>query len=46
MWRQTIYRKDTGGGISGEVERDWALELGRERFAQLRALLLDLNGII
>ncbi len=30
----------------GEVERDWALELGRERFAQLRALLLDLNGII
>ncbi len=27
----------------GELERDWALELGPERFAQLRALLLELN---
>ena len=29
-----------------EVERDWALELGPERFDQLRALLHDLNRLI
>jgi DNA-binding MarR family transcriptional regulator len=29
-----------------EVERDWARELGSERFNQLRALLLDLNRLI
>jgi DNA-binding MarR family transcriptional regulator len=30
----------------GDVERDWALELGLERYAQLRTLLLDLNQLI
>lgn len=29
-----------------EVERDWARELGPERFDQLRALLIDLNRFI
>lgn len=29
-----------------EVERDWARELGPERFDQLRAILLDLNRLI
>jgi DNA-binding MarR family transcriptional regulator len=29
----------------GEVEADWAKQLGRERFAQLRGLLLDLNQL-
>jgi DNA-binding MarR family transcriptional regulator len=28
----------------GEVEADWADRLGPERFAELRALLLELNG--
>jgi DNA-binding MarR family transcriptional regulator len=27
----------------GEIESTWELQLGRERFAQLRHLLLDLN---
>ena len=26
-----------------EIERDWERQLGRERFAQLRGLLLELN---
>ena len=29
-----------------DVERDWADELGRDRFAQLRELLLDLNRVV
>ena len=29
-----------------EVETTWARELGRERFAQLRELLIDLNDLI
>jgi DNA-binding MarR family transcriptional regulator len=29
-----------------EVERDWARELGPERFDRLRAILLDLNRLI
>lgn len=29
----------------GEVERDWADKLGEERFAQLRALLLELDEL-
>jgi len=28
-----------------EVERDWAAELGEKRFAELRALLQELNGL-
>ncbi|HXH96334.1 MAG TPA: MarR family transcriptional regulator [Gaiellaceae bacterium] len=28
-----------------EAEREWAAELGEERFAQLRELLLDLNEV-
>lgn len=30
----------------GEVEREWAEQLGRERFDQLRELLLALNRLI
>jgi DNA-binding MarR family transcriptional regulator len=30
----------------GEVERDWARQLGPDRFEQLRALLLDLNRLV
>src|ERR1043166_6826124 len=33
-------------GAVAEVERDWAKQLGAERFDQLRALLLDLNRLI
>jgi DNA-binding MarR family transcriptional regulator len=29
-----------------EVEREWARELGAERFGQLRALLVDLNRLV
>ena len=29
----------------GEVEAEWAEQLGQERFAQLRDLLLDLNRL-
>jgi DNA-binding MarR family transcriptional regulator len=29
-----------------EAEREWAAELGAERFAQLRDLLLDLNAVV
>jgi DNA-binding MarR family transcriptional regulator len=29
-----------------EVEADWARELGTERFAELRALLLELNKLV
>jgi DNA-binding MarR family transcriptional regulator len=29
-----------------ELERDWAVELGTERFDELRALLADLNRLI
>ncbi|HET6848611.1 MAG TPA: MarR family transcriptional regulator [Gaiellales bacterium] len=29
--------------LVGELERDWEARLGRRRFAQLRALLVDLN---
>jgi DNA-binding MarR family transcriptional regulator len=28
-----------------EVERDWAAQLGKKRFAELRALLLELNQL-
>ncbi len=30
----------------GEVERDWAAQLGKKRFAELRGLLLDLNRLV
>ena len=29
----------------GEMEREWAEKLGQQRFAQLRALLLELNQL-
>lgn len=30
----------------GDIERDWARRLGRERFAQLRGLLSELNELV
>jgi DNA-binding MarR family transcriptional regulator len=32
--------------IVAETEREWAAELGTERFAQLRQLLVDLNEVV
>ena len=29
-----------------QTERDWAAALGEERFAQLRELLVELNGVV
>ena len=29
-----------------EIENDWARQLGPERFAQLRELLVELNGLL
>jgi DNA-binding MarR family transcriptional regulator len=31
-------------GAVGEIEAAWAEQLGRKRFAELRSLLVDLNG--
>jgi DNA-binding MarR family transcriptional regulator len=30
----------------GEIEREWEAQLGTERFAQLRGLLVELNGLV
>jgi len=32
--------------VVAETEREWATELGKERFAQLRELLVDLNEVV
>jgi DNA-binding MarR family transcriptional regulator len=33
-------------GAVAETEREWAVALGEERFAQLRELLVQLNGVV
>lgn len=33
-------------GVVAETEREWARALGKERFAQLRELLLELNEAV
>jgi DNA-binding MarR family transcriptional regulator len=45
LTRRGIQAAHTIREAVGEVESDWAAQLGKKRFAELRGLLLELNEL-